>query len=129
MFVKMLALVMALFLAMESSGAPREQTNADMSDPDVQYALEFAVTEHNKDSSGKWISHVTKVISAKEEVVAGTEYTFTVEMARTSCKKGSEQNDCQTNPDPNIAQAQECELIVWSQPWLGEAEVIKDTCP
>ncbi|XP_066535227.1 cystatin-like isoform X2 [Hoplias malabaricus] len=130
MFVKLVAVVLVLApcLAMEGSGMIGGLTDADMDDTKVQKALQFAIDEHKKASNDMWISHVTRVISAKEQVVGGMKYIFTVEMVRTSCRKGEREGTCHICWNPNIAQLRVCTLTVWTRSWLGKMEVMEDTC-
>ncbi|XP_066535228.1 cystatin-like [Hoplias malabaricus] len=129
MFVKLLFVVLALSLAMESSGMPGGLMDADMNNADVQKALQFAVDEYNNVSNGIWVSKVTRVIRGQNQVVAGIKYIFTVEMARTSCKKREQPTEaCEVHSDPNIAQSKVCRLAVWSQSWLNRKELVENTC-
>ncbi|WP_157178815.1 cystatin family protein, partial [Herbaspirillum rubrisubalbicans] len=59
-------------------------------------------------SSSVYTSQASKVISVQTQVVAGMKYIFTIEMARTSCKKGKSQPICTIHSDPAIAQPHIC---------------------
>ncbi|XP_066535949.1 cystatin-like [Hoplias malabaricus] len=114
---------------MESSGIPGGVMDADMNHTDVQKALQFAVAEYNKTSNDIWVSHMTRVIRAQKQVVAGIKYIFTVEMTRMPYKKGEELMEaCEDHSDPNIAQSKVYRLAVWYQPWLRRKELVENTC-
>ncbi|XP_066535144.1 cystatin-like [Hoplias malabaricus] len=128
MLVKLMFALLALFLAAEGSSLVGAPISADMNETEVQDALQFAVVQHNRASNDMWTSQVTKVIRVQKQVVAGLKYIFTVEMARTSCKKGGVLEKCEVHSDPSIAKPHECRLAVWSRPWLGKTEVVENTC-
>ncbi|XP_060780618.1 cystatin-like [Neoarius graeffei] len=128
MFVKVAVSLLAVFLAVASDMLVGAPVDADINSPEVQDALRFAVTQYNAQSNSVYTSQVVKVIKAQVQVVAGLKYIFTVEMARTSCKKAEPENTCAINPDPEIAQPHECTLAVWSQPWLHSMTLIENTC-
>ncbi|XP_017319575.1 cystatin [Ictalurus punctatus] len=127
MFVKVAALL-AVFLAVASaqiSGAPAD---ADIKNPEVKAALRFAVAQYNNQSNSIYLCKVVKVIKAQVQVVSGSKYYFTVVMAQTSCKKEEAKIKCAINSDPAIAQPHECNLVVWSQPWLHRMVLTENTC-
>ncbi|XP_072532894.1 cystatin C (amyloid angiopathy and cerebral hemorrhage) [Salminus brasiliensis] len=128
MFWKVVAPLLAVCLAVASAGLVGAPAEADMNDKDVQDALQFAVAQHNKASNDMYVSQVARVISVKKQVVSGLKYIFTVEMARTSCRKGGVEEVCAVQADPNLAQHRQCKFAVWSQPWLNSIKVVENTC-
>ncbi|PWS23063.1 hypothetical protein DKP78_15115, partial [Enterococcus faecium] len=68
---------------------------------------------------------VSKVIKVQKQVVAGMKYIFTVEMARTNCRKGGVETQCEIHA---LAKPYTCTFEVWSRPWLGAPQVIKNDC-
>ncbi|XP_043912782.1 cystatin-2-like [Protopterus annectens] len=48
----------------------------------------FAVDEFNKGNKTKRLFKLTKILSAKYQVVFGIRYSLNVEMGKTKCKKG-----------------------------------------
>ncbi|KAG9334890.1 hypothetical protein JZ751_006370 [Albula glossodonta] len=62
------------------------------------------------------------------QVVSGMKYVITVEMARTSCRKGDVEKVCTVHEDPQLAAPYLCTFHVWSQPWLNEISVTKQEC-
>ncbi|XP_062851507.1 cystatin-like [Trichomycterus rosablanca] len=104
MICRVVAALLVVSVAMASAilvGAPQ---NADINSQDVQDALKFAVQQYNKVNQDEYLSRVLKVIKAQEQVVSGMKYIFTVEMVRTSCKKGETEDSCASNLDPAKAQ-------------------------
>ncbi|KAL7889375.1 hypothetical protein AOLI_G00016330 [Acnodon oligacanthus] len=131
MFLKVVVPLVVLCLAVESSslvGMPGAPVEADLADEGVQDALQFAVAQHNRASNDMFVSKVSRVISVQKQVVAGIKYIFTVEMARTSCRKDGVEEDCPVHSDPMLARSHECKLAVWSQPWTKTIKFVENTC-
>ncbi|KAG7334399.1 hypothetical protein KOW79_002806 [Hemibagrus wyckioides] len=128
MFLKVVAPLLAVFMTVTSLGLTGGPIDADVNSDDVQNALNFAVTQHNKASNDLYLSQVSKVIKAQKQVVSGVNYIFTVEMARTSCKKGGIEKVCDVHPDPNVANPRVCNLKVWNQPWTSTIRIVENTC-
>ncbi|XP_035256107.1 cystatin C (amyloid angiopathy and cerebral hemorrhage) [Anguilla anguilla] len=125
--------LLALFLAVASVSVGGAQlvggnSKADLNAQPVKDALQFAVVQVNLKSNALFVSKVTRIIKAQQQVVAGVLYTFTVEMARTSCRKGGEEENCAVHEDPAIAKPGECTFKVWSRPWLNEMMLKENTC-
>ncbi|KAM9412331.1 cystatin-like isoform 3-T3 [Salvelinus alpinus] len=99
--------------------------DADMNDPTTRDALKFAVAEYNKGTNDLYVRQVAKVVKAQEQVVAGMKYIFTVQMARTLCRKGGVK-DCAVHQAP--AATYQCTFEVWSRPWMGASQLIKNDC-
>uniref|UniRef100_A0A3P9GXQ8 Cystatin domain-containing protein n=1 Tax=Oryzias latipes TaxID=8090 RepID=A0A3P9GXQ8_ORYLA len=100
----------------------------DSHDAGVLDALNYAVQTHNSRSNDMYVSQVTEVIGAQAQVVAGVKYIITVKMARTSCRKGSDNEVCSAHTDPQLAQPYQCTFTVWSRPWLNDTRVLKEKC-
>ncbi|KAK2853031.1 hypothetical protein Q7C36_008232 [Tachysurus vachellii] len=128
MLVKVLAPLLTVFLALASADMVGAPEDADINSPEIQNALHFAVAQYNAESDSIYTSQIVKVISVQTQVVAGVKYIFTVEMAKTSCKKTEAKDNCAMNSDPAIAQPHECMLAVWSQPWINSVQLIENTC-
>ncbi|KAK3553955.1 hypothetical protein QTP70_017450, partial [Hemibagrus guttatus] len=103
MFVKVVASLLAVFMAVESVDLVGAPMDADINSPEVQDALRFAVAQYNAESKSIYTSQVVKVISVQTQVVAGVNYIFNIEMAETTCKKAEPETTCTINPDPVIA--------------------------
>ncbi|XP_026881406.2 cystatin C (amyloid angiopathy and cerebral hemorrhage) [Electrophorus electricus] len=128
MFLKVVAPILAFVLVVGSATfLPGGVSPADISSPSVKNALDFAVAQHNKASNDVYLSTVSKVISAKQQVVSGMKYYFTIDMVRTSCKKRRTEV-CADKPGPTVEQPKQCELVVWSQPWTDTIKLLKNSC-
>ncbi|MCJ8730971.1 hypothetical protein PDJAM_G00190230 [Pangasius djambal] len=125
MFLKVVAPLLAVFLAVASAGLLGGPMDVDVNREDVQDALRFAVAHYNKASNDAFVNQVSRVIKAQTQVVSGLNYIFTVEMVRTSCRKGGVEKECTVHSDPR---PHECRLKVWNQPWTGTIKVIENTC-
>ncbi|XP_052006970.1 cystatin C (amyloid angiopathy and cerebral hemorrhage) [Xyrauchen texanus] len=128
MYLKMIVSVFAVILAVASSAMVGAPVDADMNDEGVQNALQFAVVQYNRKSNDAYVRQVSEVISAQRQVVSGLKYIFTVNMARTSCRKGGIETLCTVHKDPAVAQVIKCNIVVWSQPWMNSIKVLENTC-
>ncbi|XP_062846076.1 cystatin-like [Trichomycterus rosablanca] len=81
MICRVVAALLVVSVAIASAGPVGVPQNADINSQDLQDALKFAVQQYNKVNQDEYLSQVLKVVS-------GMKYIFTVEMVRTSCKKG-----------------------------------------
>uniref|UniRef100_A0A3P9MCV8 Cystatin domain-containing protein n=1 Tax=Oryzias latipes TaxID=8090 RepID=A0A3P9MCV8_ORYLA len=95
-------------------------------DPEVQIALKFAMDEYNKASSDIYLYKVTKVIRVQRKV--GYQYTLTVIIARTLCKKGSVPDWCPVFMDPDKAKSYQCKFVVHNNGWLGRWVMVEQRC-
>nr|UPI48701.1 cystatin C [Oplegnathus fasciatus] len=102
--------------------------DADVNDEGVQNALNFAVVEHNRRSNDMFLSQVQEVVKVQKQVVAGINYSITLRMAKTPCRKGSANEVCAIHQDPELAQPYECTFTVWSRPWTSEIKLTKQIC-
>ncbi|XP_038830758.1 cystatin-like [Salvelinus fontinalis] len=118
-------LLAVAFIVTSADGIPGGVVDADMNDPATRDALQFAVAENNKRTNDMYVWQVAKVVKAQEQVVAGMKYIFTVQMARTLCRKGGVK-DCAVHPAP--AETYQCIFEVWSRPWMGASQLIKNVC-
>ncbi|KAI4883455.1 hypothetical protein NFI96_024844 [Prochilodus magdalenae] len=128
MFLKVVIPLMAVFLAVASAGLVGAPMDADISEEGVRDALQFAVAQHNQASNDMYVSQVSRVIRVQKQVVSGIKYIFTVELARTSCRKGGVEEVCTVGSEPSFAATKECTFAVWSQPWLNSTKLVKNTC-
>ncbi|KAG7462900.1 hypothetical protein MATL_G00189590 [Megalops atlanticus] len=122
---KIMVPLLAAFLAVASAGLAGGPMDADINEKGVKDALQFAVVQHNKASNDLFVSQVHKVMKVQKQVVAGLKYIFTVQMARTSCRKGGAEKLCSVQED---AVPYECTFEVWSRPWLSDIQVVRNTC-
>lgn len=68
MIVKVVASLLAVFLAVESLDLVGAPADADINSPEVQDALRFAVAQYNAESKSIYTSQVVKVISVQTQV-------------------------------------------------------------
>ncbi|MBN3309325.1 CYT protein, partial [Amia calva] len=125
--VPLLAALCVIADAGVAFSGPGGITPADVSDPGVQDALRFAVSQYNKARKDMFASKVMNVVDAMKQVVAGSEYYFTVEMGRTSCRKGSV-TDLELCPLHKVSWVRTCTFEVWSRPWVPDTRLTKKTC-
>ncbi|XP_067681138.1 cathepsin F-like [Haliotis asinina] len=88
-------------------------------DKDAQSAVMFAVDYHNSRSNSLYRAGAQTVKDVTKQVVAGTLYTFTVNMVDTKClnsdtNKGKGLEDCAVADNPVNT---ECSYKVWLQAW------------
>ncbi|XP_016108419.1 cystatin-like [Sinocyclocheilus grahami] len=128
MYCKMIVSFLVVTLAVASAGIPGGPVDANINDEDVQKALRFAVAQYNRQSNDAFVRKVSKVIKVQQQVVAGTNYIFTVKLGRTNCKKGGVETLCAIHKDPKVARVIQCKITVWSKPWLNFLKVTENTC-
>ncbi|KAK6489893.1 cystatin-like [Huso huso] len=106
------------------------RTDADVGEEGVQDALKFAVAEFNKASNDMYIHRVSKVVKVQKQVVAGIKYIVTVQMGRTSCRKGGAEKIelCAFHDEPELAKTSTCTFEVVSRLWIPETKLVKSTC-
>nr|AKO90278.1 cathepsin F [Tigriopus japonicus] len=94
-------------------GEPTPQKELD---PEIlKFALQQLAT--NDGDNSLYHQKAVKVTNVSTQVVAGTNYRFTVHLVDTECLKSSGQEpteDCAVQED---APVKECRLTVWSKPW------------
>ncbi|XP_059087882.1 cathepsin L-like [Tigriopus californicus] len=103
-------------------GGPTDQKELD---PDI---LKFALQELASGDNSLYHKKAVKVSNVSTQVVAGTNYRFTVHLADTDCLKSSGQEpseDCQVQDGASV---KECRLTVWSKPWLEFLELTHVDC-
>ncbi|NXX42531.1 CYT protein, partial [Tricholaema leucomelas] len=109
-------------------GAPVTISDAD-NDDGLQEALRFAMEEYNKASNDMYSSRVVRIISAKEQIVAGKKYIMEVEIARTTCEKpAADPQRCALPDSPQLAKHTVCKFVVYTVPWLDKTELLQQEC-
>ncbi|KAI4883454.1 hypothetical protein NFI96_024842, partial [Prochilodus magdalenae] len=104
MFLKVVVLMAVCFaVASAGPGGLRAPVDADISEKGVSDALQFALVQYNKASDDEYFWVMSKIIRAQKQVLAGVKYIFTVEMSRTTCKKGGAGGVCLIISDPERA--------------------------
>ncbi|MEQ2234970.1 hypothetical protein ILYODFUR_036873, partial [Ilyodon furcidens] len=95
----------AFGLDLPMAGGISKIEDAD-NDEEFQRVLQFAVIQHNNGTNDTVLHQVTKVLLAESQVVAGTNYIMTVILARTSCEKEGQAENCTIHKEPKHAQNQ-----------------------
>uniref|UniRef100_A0A8V5FT53 Egg-white cystatin n=2 Tax=Melopsittacus undulatus TaxID=13146 RepID=A0A8V5FT53_MELUD len=109
-------------------GAPKDIDNPD-NDEGVQKALQFAMTEYNKDNNDLYASRVVRIISAKSQIVSGVKYIMKVEVGRTTCPKtATDVQSCALNEEPDMAKLTTCKFVVYTVPWLNQIKLLESSC-
>ncbi|XP_067277876.1 cystatin-like [Pseudorasbora parva] len=128
MYLTMIVPFLAAILAAASAGPVGGLVGGIVDggmDKDARSALEFAMAQYNSQSNDENVYRVSKVIKVQKQVVAGMKYIFTVNVAKTKCKKGGE-TLCTIQLAP--AKVIRCKITVWTQSWLNSIEVIEHIC-
>ncbi|TDH01104.1 hypothetical protein EPR50_G00176770 [Perca flavescens] len=120
--------VLAAVFAVGLGGLVGGVSDVDINNEDMRNALNFAVVQHNRGSNDLYLSQVAEVVKAQRQVVAGMKYIITVRMAKTPCRKGSENEVCGIYQDQEMARPYQCTFTVWSRPWLNEIQLLKEIC-
>ncbi|XP_016067445.1 PREDICTED: cystatin-13-like [Miniopterus natalensis] len=95
----------------------------------VQQALWFAMKEYNKASRDAYSFKVEKVLKSQEQVTDGLDYFLQVQIARTVCKRTSEENvNCPFQQDPQMKKMFLCTFIIATKPWVFELTMLKNQC-
>ncbi|KAK7140441.1 hypothetical protein R3I94_012908 [Phoxinus phoxinus] len=128
MYLKMIVASLAVMSAVASAGLVGGPVDADMDEEGAQNALQFAMAQYNRQSNDMYVSQVSEVVKVQKQVVSGLKYIFTVNVARTSCRKGGDETLCAVHEDPAVADVKNCTIAVWSQPWLKSIKVVENTC-
>nr|AAI17570.1 Zgc:136227 [Danio rerio]AAI65901.1 Zgc:136227 protein [Danio rerio]AAZ29462.1 cystatin [Danio rerio] len=127
MFLKIIVAFLAVILTVSSAGLVGGPTDADM-DKDSESALQFAMAQYNRQSNDAYVRGVSKVTKLQKQVVAGIKYIFTVDVARTTCRKGGVEELCAIHENPEIAQVKECKIVVWTKLWENFIKVTENSC-
>ncbi|KAK5612294.1 hypothetical protein CRENBAI_016282 [Crenichthys baileyi] len=103
------------------------RTDIEINNEGVQNALNFAVAQHNRGNNDVFLSQVAKVVKAQVQVVSGLKYFITVQMQKTSCRKGRANEQCDILSKP-ANRPYRCTFIVWSRPWINDIRVVEEKC-
>ncbi|XP_029305843.1 cystatin C (amyloid angiopathy and cerebral hemorrhage) [Cottoperca gobio] len=118
----------AVFAVTATAGLVGGFSDVNVSDGGVSDALNFAVVQHNRGLNDDYLSQVEEVIKVQRQVVAGSKYLITVRMAKTSCRKGTANEMCTINQDPQLAGPYLCTFTVWSRPWINDIQLLNQSC-
>ncbi|XP_035159348.3 cystatin-D [Callithrix jacchus] len=102
---------------------------ADLSDKSVQRALNFAISEYNKDSKDEYYSRPRQVMAAQKQIVGGVNYFFNVKFARTTCTKSQPNLDnCPFNDQPELKEEDFCSFQIYEVPWEDKISMVNYKC-
>ncbi|XP_036883986.1 cystatin-8 [Sturnira hondurensis] len=109
--------------------ALRELKVIDASNANVKQCLWFAMQEYNKENEDKYIFQVVKIVRVQLQVTYHLEYFIDVEIARSSCRKLSNNNEsCVIQENSKLEKKVMCRFLVGALPWNGDFTVMKMQC-
>ncbi|XP_041035857.1 cystatin-like [Carcharodon carcharias] len=131
--MKLLLGAAALLLLLQGGDSiPGGISPADMNSEEVQKAARYAVDHFNRGSNDIYLSKMRRLISAKQQVVAGMMYRLKMELGTTTCRKSMASNvnlnTCNFHPGLRYAKRIICKFQIWDRPWLSQLEVVKKNC-
>ncbi|CAD6232013.1 GSCOCG00001700001-RA-CDS [Cotesia congregata] len=95
-------------------------------DLQIQEFVQKGLKKYSSGYKGTKEPVVAEIVSASQQVVAGTLYNITVRFGESDCFKGEVAKTCLLTDNSPI---EECFITVWSRPWLKEnPEEIKVKC-
>nr|CAD7440070.1 unnamed protein product [Timema bartmani] len=107
-------------------GIPGGLTLISTDDPNVQEAASFALSELDHITNSANTQCLVKIKRVHSQVVSGLKYHITLEVGESNSKKNvTSEEPCQLKPN---TPTQECEVVVWSQPWLNRTELTESSC-
>jgi hypothetical protein len=110
------------------------QTAADSSDPDVQSLLWNYIVKRYNSESNSIVYSVPDMVTVKRQVVAGTLYTFNVQMRESTCSKYqvgldlyvlTANGSCEPS---NGGRTDQCTVKIVEQLWLNRTEITNYKC-
>lgn len=110
------------------AGGLREESPDD---PLIQGVINFAFQSLESGTNNALARKIIKVKSVKSQLVAGKQYTITLQLGNTNCSSSSvasgdiHLDSCPFNDDNHI---QECSLKVWVKPWEDFRQVTDVNC-
>ncbi|XP_054428880.1 cystatin-8 [Pteronotus mesoamericanus] len=107
----------------------RELKVIDASNANVKQCLWFAMQEYNKENEDKYIFQVVKILRVQLQVTDRLEYFIDVEIARSNCRKLSNNNEnCIIQENSKLEKKVTCRFLVGALPWNGDFTVMKIQC-
>ncbi|XP_031229551.1 cystatin-S-like [Mastomys coucha] len=101
--------------SMEEDGAPE--------------ALDFAVSQYNKENSDMYLSRVVQVKSVHKQVVAGEKFLFDVILGKTTClKTQADLTNCPLNEEADQKESEFCSFEVYYIPWEDYMALMSSSC-
>ncbi|XP_055458675.1 cystatin-C [Psammomys obesus] len=105
--------------------------DANANDTGVLEALNFAMSEYNKENNDAYHSRAIQVVKARKQIVAGVKYFLDVEIGRTTCTKTEtalELTKCPFHEQPHLIKKAFCSFQILSVPWLGKQTLTRSSC-
>ncbi|XP_046658469.1 uncharacterized protein LOC124352819 isoform X2 [Homalodisca vitripennis] len=99
----------------------------DKDSAEVQEMAHLAVEDINTKSNSEHKLALVEVLSAHTQVVSGVNYHLVLKIAETNCKKNSDAAPADCTPKEEGGY-QQCDVTIWSQPWLNKRQVTKSNC-
>lgn len=93
---------------------------------DLKELKSFIGAEVGKKLNSKYLMKVIRFFKATEQIVEGSLYRATVEVANTDCLENiqSDSEECQIQHEDH----QICDVQVWYRPWLNKKEIDEVNC-
>uniref|UniRef100_UPI00398E77B7 cystatin-like n=1 Tax=Pristiophorus japonicus TaxID=55135 RepID=UPI00398E77B7 len=120
-------------IAFLSVSAMKERLDPELIDPNnegVQSSLDFAVESLNFFSKDDHLFKVTRIVSAQVQGIGGLLYILDVELGRTQCKKGADENVkfCSITETAGTSENLLCHFEVLSTFWRHERNLLQSQC-
>uniref|UniRef100_A0A0M3I9W8 Cystatin domain-containing protein n=1 Tax=Ascaris lumbricoides TaxID=6252 RepID=A0A0M3I9W8_ASCLU len=115
-----------IFLVEAQVGVPGGFSTKDVNDPKIQALAGKALQRINAASNDLFQQTIVKVISAKTQVVAGTNTVLELLIAPTSCRKNeTSAGNCEAVSNGT---KQICTVAIWEKPWENFEEITIKEC-
>ncbi|XP_067900669.1 cystatin-like [Heterodontus francisci] len=102
----------------------------DANNKGVQSSLDFAVQSYNSFSKDDHLFKATRVLSAQVQDLGGLLYIMDVELGRTQCRKGADENlkSCSIAKTAGTSENVLCHFEVLSAFWRDERDLLQNHC-
>ncbi|XP_007896509.1 cystatin [Callorhinchus milii] len=103
---------------------------APVDDQVIQDAAQFALSEYNKASNDLYVSKISRIVSAKIQLVSGILYFLDVELGRTQCRRAvvDSLELCSFHTASGLARKERCRFTIRTIPWLQVTQLLKSQC-
>ncbi|XP_078412826.1 cystatin-like [Cetorhinus maximus] len=97
---------------------------------EVQSSLDFAVESFNTFSNDDHLFKVTRVVSAQTQDIGGILYILVVELGKTQCRKGDDENltSCSRVETAGRSENLLCHFEVLNAFWRYERDLLRSDC-
>ncbi|XP_067845371.1 cystatin-like [Heptranchias perlo] len=114
--------------AMKTEGSGPEPI--DPNNEGVQSSLDFAVQSFNFFTKDDHLFKVTRIVSAQIQDIGGLLYILNVELGRTQCRKGVDENlmSCSIAKTAGTTENLLCHFEVLSAFWRYEKDLLQSHC-